>query len=219
MDIADWISTNYIEVFGAVAGILYVILEVRQNIWLWPVGIITSAVYIWVFFTGKLYADMGLQGYYLVISVLGWYWWIKGSGLRAQGSGQESPLEGGEGGVLNHSGKEKLFVTRLNLKTGIILSIIFVFLYAAMWLILDQLTDSPVPAWDSFITSLSIIATWMLARKIYEHWFLWIVVNIAAAVLFFTRQLYPTVILYLIYCAMSFIGLIEWKKTINDQHK
>ena len=59
----------------------------------------------------------------------------------------------------------------------------------------------------------------MLARKIYEHWFLWIVVNIAAAVLFFTRQLYPTVILYLIYCAMSFIGLIEWKKTINDQHK
>ena len=219
MDIADWISTNYIEVFGAVAGILYVILEVRQNIWLWPVGIITSAFYIWVFFTGKLYADMGLQGYYLVISVLGWYWWIKGSGLRAQGSGQESPLEGGEGGVLNHSGKEKLFVTRLNLKTGIILSIIFVFLYAAMWLILDKLTDSPVPAWDSFITSLSIIATWMLARKIYEHWFLWIVVNIAAAVLFFTRQLYPTVILYLIYCAMSFIGLIEWKKTINDQHK
>jgi len=219
MDIADWISTNYIEVFGAVAGILYVILEVRQNIWLWPVGIITSAFYIWVFFTGKLYADMGLQGYYLVISVLGWYWWIKGSGLRAQGSGQESPLEGGEGGVLNHSGKEKLFVTRLNLKTGIILSIIFVFLYAAMWLILDKLTDSPVPAWDSFITSLSIIATWMLARKIYEHWFLWIVVNIAAATLFFTRELYPTVILYIVYCVMSFAGLVEWKKSINKQNR
>jgi len=78
-----------------------VILEIRQNIWLWPVGIITSAVYIWVFFTGKLYADMGLQGYYLVISVIGWYWWLKGSGLRAQGSGQESLLEGGAGVFTN----------------------------------------------------------------------------------------------------------------------
>lgn len=226
MILTDWISDKYIELFGAVTGILYVILEIRQNIWLWPVGIITSAVYIWVFFTGKLYADMSLQGYYLVISVLGWYWWIKGSGLRAKGSGQESPLKSlsresgrGEGGVLNHSEKEKLFVTRLNLKTGIILSIILVFLYAPIWLILDKLTDSPVPAWDSFITSLSIIATWMLARKIYEHWFLWIVVNISAALLFYTRELYPTVILYMVYCVMSFVGLIEWKKSLKDHVK
>jgi len=213
MIISDWISNNYIELFGAVTGILYVILEIRQNIWLWPVGIITSAVYIWVFFTGKLYADMSLQWYYLVISVMGWYWWLKGSGLRAQGSGQESPLEGGEGGVLNNSGKEKLFVTRLNLKTGITLGVLFIILFILMWQVLDRFTDSPVPAWDSFITSLSIIATWMLARKIYEHWFLWIVVNIAAAALFFTRGLFPTVILYIVYCAMSFVGLIEWKKT------
>ncbi|MCX6334901.1 MAG: nicotinamide riboside transporter PnuC, partial [Bacteroidia bacterium] len=103
------------------------------------------------------------------------------------------------------------------LKTGVILAIVFVFLYAAMWFGLDRLTDSPVPAWDSFITSLSIIATWMLARKIYEHWFLWIIVNAAAAILFFTRELYPTVILYIVYCAMSFVGLIEWKKTLKKQ--
>jgi nicotinamide mononucleotide transporter PnuC len=120
MNIYDWISNNYIEVFGAVTGILYVILEIRQNIWLWPVGIVTSAVYIWVFFTGKLYADMGLQGYYLVISVLGWYWWIKGAGLRAQGSGQKSPLESlsrdsgrGTGGVPSTDNKKSLTVTRI----------------------------------------------------------------------------------------------------------
>ena len=84
MTVIDWISDNYIEVFGVVTGILYVFLEIRQNLWLWPVGIMTSAVYIWVFFTGKLYADMGLQGYYLIISVIGWYWWVKGAGLRAK---------------------------------------------------------------------------------------------------------------------------------------
>jgi nicotinamide mononucleotide transporter len=98
--------------------------------------------------------------------------------------------------------------------TGIVLAIVFVLLFFAMWLILTRLTDSPVPVRDSFITSLSIIATWMLARKIYEHWYLWIVVNFVSAALFLTRGLYPTFILYLVYGTMSFIGLLEWKKTI-----
>ena len=84
MIINNWISDNWIEIFGTVTGIIYVFLEIRQNIWLWPVGIITSAVYILVFFTSKFYADMGLQVYYLVISVLGWYWWVRGAGRRAQ---------------------------------------------------------------------------------------------------------------------------------------
>ena len=208
---SDWISKNYIEIFGAVTGIIYVFLEIRQTIWLWPVGIITSAVYIWVFFTSKIYADMSLQGYYLVISCLGWYWWARGTGHRAQGAGQKD--EWRKGGRIEEVKKE-LQVTRLKLKTGVVLAIVFVLLYASMWLVLTRLTDSPVPVWDAFITSLSIIATWMLARKIYEHWYLWIVVNFVSAVLFLTRGLYPTVILYVVYGVMSFGGLIAWKKTI-----
>jgi len=108
-----------------------------------------------------------------------------------------------------------LQVTRLKLRTSIVLVIVFVLLYAAMWFVLTRLTDSPVPVRDSFITSLSIIATWMLARKIYEHWYLWIVINFVSAVLFLTRGLYPTVILYVVYGIMSFAGLVEWKKTIK----
>ena len=274
----DWIINNYIEIFGAVTGIIYVFLEIRQNIWLWPVGIVTSAIYIYVFFTGKLYADMSLQGYYLAISVVGWYWWLKGSGRRAESSEQDggqrrvgeaekekrrggegerergigssvSPLEGGEGGVktgrlrgeetegqkgpyqgipsgeslsreaggegVGNMKESTLMVSRINKRTGIVLSVIFVLLYSVMWFILDRFTDSPVPRWDSFITSLSIIATWMLARKIYEHWFLWIIINFTAAILFFTRELYPTVALYLIYLLMSFAGLREWKKYLT----
>jgi len=200
MNLSDWISSHYIEVFGAVTGIIYVILEIRQNIWLWPVGLVTSAVYIWIFLTNKFYADMSLQGYYLVISVMGWYWWRRGSGLRAQGTEQEKELN----------------VTRVNFRTAVNLAIVFVFLYLVMFFGLSRLTDSPVPEWDSFITSLSIVATWMLARKIYEHWFLWIVVNAVSAILFIWRGLYPTVILYLVYCIMSFVGLVEWKKTIKS---
>ena len=97
MTVYYWLSNNWIEIFGAVTGIIYVFLEIRQNIWLWPVGIVTSAVYILVFFTNKFYADMGLQVYYLVISVLGWYWWVKGE-ARAQGTGQEEEERRGEKG-------------------------------------------------------------------------------------------------------------------------
>jgi nicotinamide mononucleotide transporter len=203
--IYNWLSNNYLEVFGAVAGIVYVFLEIRQTIWLWPVGIITSAVYISVFFTGKLYADMSLMGYYLVISIFGWYWW----------SGNKKDEKGSNG---KDSGKEDVLkVTRIKMNTGIALFIVFVLLYFIMWFILSRFTDSPVPVWDSFITSLSIVATWMLARKIYEHWYLWIVVNFVAAVLFFTRGLYPTVILYTVYGIMSFAGLSAWKKTIKEE--
>jgi nicotinamide mononucleotide transporter len=236
MMISNWFTNNYIEVFGAVTGILYVFLEIRQTIWLWPVGIITSAVYIWVFFSGKLYADMSLQGYYLFISLLGWYWWARGSGLPAEssakagrredermgerenggrGDGERGRIGEGETGRGGDREREELHVTRLKLRTGIILSVVFVLLYTALWYVLDKMTDSPVPEWDSFITSLSIIATWMLARKIYEHWFLWIVVNTAATLLFLTRGLYPTVILYIVYGTMSFAGLKAWKKTIS----
>ena len=108
-----------------------------------------------------------------------------------------------------------LVVTRLKLRTGLFLLFIFLILFTGIWFLLSRITDSPVPGWDSFITSLSIVATWMLARKIYEHWYLWLIVNLVSSVLFFSRGLYPTLVLYVIYCIMSLAGLIEWKKTLS----
>jgi nicotinamide mononucleotide transporter len=229
MVISSWLSDNYIEIFGAITGIIYVFLEIRQTIWLWPLGIVTSGAYVWIFFAGKLYADMSLQAYYVVISVLGWLWWVRGSGLRTQGTRQEGlvknyPLEepaplrrGGKGDVPTGKDESKsLAVTRLKKRTGIILLVTFIVLYFVMWMVLSRLTDSPVPEWDAFLTSLSIVATWMLARKIYEHWYLWIIINIVSVGLYFTRGLYPTVVLYTVYAGMSFIGLKAWKTTIQN---
>ena len=205
MNVSDWIATNWIEIFGALSGIIYVFLEIRQNIWLWPVGIVTSAVYIVVFFASKFYADMSLQGYYLVMSCIGWYWWVKGTGHRAQG--EEYGAQGAGSGGLQ--------VTRLRPLTGLVLAAVFILSYTGIWFILSRFTDSPVPGWDSFITSLSAIATWMLARKIYEHWYLWIAANAASVMIFVVRGLYPTVILYAVYLVMSFAGLKVWKRSIS----
>lgn len=229
--LAQWMIDNRIEILGAAAGIIYVILEIRQNVWLWPVGIVTSAFYIIVFFTSRFYADMSLQVYYLVVSCAGWYWWMKGTrqgagsmeqgagsaGQGAEGIGQDAGQEEENGGQGAKSGEqgERLNVTRLKLRMGMVLAGVFVLLYFVMWLVLSKLTDSPVPEWDSFITSLSIVATWMLARKIYEHWFLWIIVNLASASIFLSRGLYPTMVLYIIYLIMSFAGLKAWKSSLT----
>ncbi len=236
--VINWISDNYIEIFGVVAGIVYVFLEIRQNIWLWPVGITTSAVYIYVFFTGKLYADMSLQVYYLIISIAGWYWWVKGAWRRAQGTGYRGQVAANkardkylEGAVQNDQIDEELpsledplaigsyreGVGTVDRKTSVFLIMIFILLFFTMWLVLDKITDSPVPGWDSFITALSIIATWMLARKFIEHWYLWLIVNAAAMILFLSRGLYPTTALYAVYFIMSFLGLKEWKKTLPHE--
>lgn len=246
--ILKWLSEHYIELFGAISGIVYVFLEIKQIVWLWPLGIATSALYIVVFFTTRFYADMSLQVYYLAISIIGWYWWIKGTGHRAQGErrkaqGTELRAQGDEQGTHNtelgvqvteektmengsdlSDGREKvaeelkndggLFVTRLKFKTGLVLGVVFIVLYCLMRYILSNYTDSPVPEWDSFLTSLSIIATWMLARKIFEHWYLWLIVDSVSTVVFCIKGLYPTVALYAVYTVMSFAGLREWRKSI-----
>lgn len=238
MTVTDWIATNWMEIFGAVTGIIYVFLEIRQNIWLWPVGIVTSAVYIIVFFASKFYADMSLQGYYLAMSCIGWYWWVIGTGHRAhlstvasakvEGAEQETEglrdeeteapkLPSLEGLGVGYAETGGLQVTRLKPNTGLLLAAVFILLYSGVWFILSRFTDSPVPEWDSFITSLSVIATWMLARKIYEHWYLWIAVNAASVIIFIARGLYPTVILYAVYLAMSFAGLKVWRRSIFQE--
>lgn len=216
MTITEWLANNWLEVFGAITGIIYVFLEIRQNIWLWPVGLVTSAVYIIVFFTTRFYADMSLQGYYLVMSIIGWYWWVRGTGQGAQGTGRRAQGEEKKNGERRDEETEGLQVTRLKTVTGLLLAAVFVLLYSGIWFILSRYTDSPVPEWDSFITSLSVVATWMLARKIYEHWYLWILVNAASVIIFSVRGLYPTVILYAVYLAMSFGGLKVWKKSISE---
>jgi len=81
-----------------------------------------------------------------------------------------------------------------------------------MYYILRRFTDSPIPFWDAFTTSLSIFATWMLARKKIEQWLIWIFVDLVSVGLYLYRGLYPTVFLFLVYAVMAVIGYYEWRK-------
>ena len=185
----------WIEIFGVVTGILYVILEVKQNRFLWPLGIITSAAYIYIFFTGKFYADMGLQVYYVLISIYGWYYWSRGG---------------------EKSGKGELPVVSINRQQLILLFLTFAFSWVLIYFVLDRYTDSSVPLGDSFTTALAIVATWMLTRKIIEQWFLWIIANVVSIALYIYKGLYPTVILYAVFAGMAVYGYLEWKRSMTQ---
>jgi len=188
----------WIEIFGVVTGIGYVILEVKQIRWLWPLGVLTSGVYVYVFYTGRFYADMGLQVYYVLISIYGWYWWSRGT---------------------RSSRNISLPVSRTGRSTAIILFLVFNMIWMGLYLVLLNFTDSPVPLGDSFTTALAIVATWMLTQKLLEQWFLWIIANMVSVTLYLYKGLYPTVILYLVYAGMSIAGYYEWRKSYRKIHE
>jgi nicotinamide mononucleotide transporter len=190
----NWFADNYIEILGVITSLVYLYFSVRQQIWLWPFGIVSSAFFIYIFYMNRFYADMSLQGYYLLISIYGWYNWSKGK--RQNDSG-------------------KLPVTRIRLFTAIILLIIFVLLWIFIAVLLIHFTDSDVPWGDAFTTAGSIVATWMLARKILEHWIIWIIVDAVSAGLYLYKDMYPTVILYFIFTVIAVVGFYKWKSDMR----
>ncbi len=202
----DWLSENIIEVFGAVTGILYVILEIKRNILLWPLGIITSAVYIYVFGHSGFYANMGLQGYYLVISIYGWYWW------HASNKVEEAPADGAGTSSGMNTSENETDVKRIGRVTAVWCTVAAVAITGVLWFVLGRWTDSPLPVWDGLIASLSVVATWMLTRKYIEQWYVWILANAIAVIVYLLSGMVPTAILFFVYFVMAVIGVVSWGK-------
>ncbi len=195
--IVEWLFNNQIELLGAILGLLYIFFSIRQNILTWPTGLLTSVIYSYVFLKTGFYADMGLQVYYVVISIYGWYFWLKGAKNKNSAEHNELPVQK----------CSKKLIVKLFLST---LAIYFIIL-----IVLLKFTDSAIPYMDTLTTALSIVATWMLAKKYIEHWLIWIFVDLFSAGLYIYKNLWPTVILFLVYTIMAFFGYLEWKKDIK----
>jgi len=191
-----WINSNYIELLGLIFGLLYILLSIKQNIWCWPTGFITSALYVYVFFVSKFYADMGLQVYYLFVSIYGWYNWMYGSKSKKQ---------------------DDLKISKSGIVQIIYLALATLVLFVVISYILTHYTDSEIPYWDAFTTAASFVATWMLAKKIIEHWIVWIVVDFVSLGLYIYKGLYPTVILFAVYTILAILGYIEWRKQLKRE--
>jgi len=191
MYVLAWIFKNYIELLGVITSVLFTVLSIKQKPAAWIFGIFSAIFYGIFFYQTNLFAAMALQGYYLAISIYGWYYWHK--------SAKSQELD------------KALSVKRLTLNLVLIILIIALpFNLFFCWLLV-HIKDN-YPLLDSMTTTLSIIATWMLARKYLENWIVWIVTDSVYIGLFFYAKYAPTTVLFIIYTVLAIIGFIEWKK-------
>ncbi len=190
-----WLLVNYIEILATLTGLIYLVYSVQGKILLWVFGIVTSALYVYVFLEAKIYADMSINIYYVIISIYGWLHWIRGK----------------------HNNQSELPVSRINRRQIVYLILITITLFLFISFILNEFTDSDIAILDAITTAASITATWMLARKILEHWLIWIFVDALSIGLYIYKGLYPTVVLFMFYTLLALLGYMEWKKKWNQQ--
>ncbi len=187
-------SVSSLELVAAVFGAVSVYLSVRQNIWSWPTAIVNVGLYAIVFFEAKLYADMGLQVIYVVLSVYGWYEWLYGGENRTT-----------------------LRVTRTGSRLGALLALIALSGAALLGVVLRGATDAALPFMDSFLSSTSLVAQWMMTRKKLENWLVWIGVDVLYVGMFIYKHLYITAGLYTVFLVLAVRGFIDWRRSMTTQ--
>ena len=185
---------NYVEVFGVITGFLCVWLYIRQNVWSWPVAIVSAALFIVVFMQAQLYAATGLQGIYIVLAVYGWYQWLYGGA--------------------QHSGVR---VSRVTGTTAVVLLVLVTAGTVLLAFALAAYTNAALPLWDSLATVMSLAAQWMLAKKILENWLVWIVADALFVGIYLFQDLYLTAGLYVVYLGLAVSGFIAWRKSMHAE--
>jgi nicotinamide mononucleotide transporter len=187
---------NILEVTGVVFGLVSVIYARKESILVFPTGIISVLIYIYLTFQARLYADMGINGYYFVMSIYGWYYWS-----RKDKKDDETP-------VTTNTKKEWIW-------TLVILVVSFVILRQ----VLVHLTDSDVPTIDAITTSIFFVGMQMMAKKKIENWIAWIIGDFISIPLYFYKGLILTSFQFLIFFILAIAGYISWKKTLDQRIK
>ena len=183
---------SLLELLGFATGAACVWLLVKASIWNWPVAIANNLFYLVVFWRAGLFADSGLQLFYLAISIYGWWHWLRGG-----------PRHG------------HLTISRLRLAEGIPLALATAALCWGLAALLDRFTPSNVPVWDATTTGLSLAAQYLQARKVIETWWVWIAADVIYIGLYLFKDLYLTAFFYAIFIAMCWAGLRAWRVTLD----
>ena len=191
-----WAAQSTLEVVGVITGLLCVYLAARNNIWNWSFAIVSVGIYIFIFWDSKLYADMGLQFYFMAMNIYGWYFWSRKPKTEAK-----TPV---------------LKITR----TEVLLSIAAVIVFTGLLgILLKKNTDAAFPFIDSFCTACSLVAQVFLARKVLENWLIWIFVDVIYVGVYSFKHLNLTALMYAIYIAIALMGYLDWRKEFRNQQK
>ena len=183
-----------LELFAVVMAVAYLLLAIRQNIWCWFCAGVSTSIYVWLFFDAKLYMESGLNAFYFVMAIYGWYVWMSG-----RSEGHERP------------------VVVWPPRTHVIAIAFAVLASMASGYLLETRTDAAFPYVDSLTTWGAIWATFLVARKVLENWWYWLVIDIASVFIYWTRDLELTSMLFVLYVVMIPFGIVSWSKAMREQ--
>lgn len=183
-----------LEWIAAIAGAVSVYLSARENIWSWPTAIVNVGLYIVVFKVAGLYSDMGLQVVYLILSIYGWYEWLHGGENRTQ-----------------------LEVSRATRREWLIAAPVALVFWLGLARYTSTLSGVAFPYLDSGLTTLSLVAQWMMTRKILENWVLWIIADIVYVPMYLSKRLPVTAALYLVFLVLAVMGLRGWWRSWSER--
>lgn len=180
-----------LESLAVVVTVAAVYLTARQIVWCWPLAMVSVTLYAVVFWQARLYAEVGLQGLYFILSAYGWWAWRHGAG------------QGGELAVSVTPPPRRLALALLGAACGLVLGAT-----------LARTTAASFPYLDSQLASFSVVAQWMQTRKLLEAWIVWIILDIAYVGMFAAKQLWPTAALYAGFLALAVLGLRQWHRSM-----
>lgn len=185
-------AMSLVEVIGVITGIAGVWLAARQSIWTWPVSVVSVTAYVFVFYEARLYADMGLNAFFIITSFYGWYEW----------------MYGGKG----HTERKVTSVGRREFWVMVALAVAFT---GSLGYFLDNYTNADLSYTDSATTAVSLMAYWMQAKKRLESWLVWLAVDVVYIGVFLYKELYLTALLYFIFLILATMGYFEWKRDMK----
>ncbi len=183
-----WLGANWTEILGFATGAACVWLTVKVNIWNWPLGLANNAFSLVLFIQSRLFADSALQVVYLVLGVLGWYWWLHGAEERA-------PLP----------------ISRTPGWAWVGMGILAVPGTWAMAVVLVHIRDS-APFWDALTTVASLLAQYMLCKKWIENWWVWIAADLVYIPLYLVKHIPLFSVLYALFLGLCVVGLLAWRR-------
>ncbi|RTY94015.1 nicotinamide riboside transporter PnuC [Flavobacterium sp. GT3R68] len=184
-----------LEIIAVIFGLWSVWCAKKDNIWVFPTGIISTLIYVYLLYKWSLLGDMTINGYYFIMSIYGWYHWT-----RKKGDTVEYPIS-------RMTKNEKTIAAII-----FTLTIIFVII---IYLIFDKFTTWSSYV-DTFVTGIFFVGMWLMAKRKIENWIMWIIGDIICIPLFFIKGFTFTSIQYIIFTIIAFYGYLEWKKTLSS---
>ena len=186
-------DSSILEAIAVIFGIMSVWFAKKENILVYPTGIVSVLIYIYICFFAKLYADMGINFVYFVMSIYGWYMWSR-----------------------KDAGKYVLPISWCKPKDHLISAGMLVGFFISLSYFLSNYTDSNVPVIDSLTTSIFIVAMWLMARKKIENWIYWIIADVISIPLYFYKELALTSIQFIVFLVLAIMGFIEWRRKLRE---